>query len=165
MYSHPTNYSRKEKQSYTCFCSNSVFHCLRTGFVQQPLKWSLVARVKYWRTMGSKLRWGTVPPLVRRGAASPKNAHLWLCLSKQKLKHLPLLKTQPLPWALPRAQHSPLPWSPTQRTVLIQAKTDSPYPPPPDEANPRGCHCQSSSAFVDPGARERILTVNVMPGS
>lgn len=134
--------------------TNGAFYWLRTGFVQQRVKWCPVARVKCRRTMGSKLRWGTVPPLVRRGAGSPKSAPLWTRLSKQKLKHLPLLKTQPLPRALPRAQHSPPPWSLTQRTVLIQAKTDSPSPPPPDEANPRGCHCQSSSAFVDPGARE-----------
>lgn len=130
------------------------FNLLRTGFVQQPVRWSPVARVKYRRTMGSKPRWGMVPQLGRKGAASPKSALLWWPPSKQKLKHPPLLKTQPLLRALLRAQHSPQTWSPTQRTVLIQPKTDSPHPPPLDEANPRGCCCQSSSAFVDPGATE-----------
>lgn len=134
--------------------TKSVFYCSRTGFGRQPVKWSPVARVKHRRTMGSKLKWETAPPLVRREAASPKSAHLWLHLFKQKLKHLPLLKTRPLPWFLPRSQHNPPHWSLTRRTMLSQAKTDSQSPPLPDEANPRGCHCQSSSAFVDPGTRE-----------
>lgn len=140
-----------EKSYSYIHAPDCVFYRLRTGSVQQTDKWSPpVARVNRRRTTGSKWRWGTVPPLVRRGAASPKSAPLWLRLSSQKLKHQPLLKTQPLP----RPLHSPPPWSPTRRTVLIQAKTDSPSPPPPDEANPRGCRCQSSCAFVDPGARE-----------
>ena len=150
---YPTNYSCI--WSYPAWNNHQItFLRFRTGFVPQPLKWSPVARVKHRRITGSNLRWGTVPPLVRRGAASPKSDPLWSHLLKQTLKHLPPLKIQPLPWLQPWAQRSLRPWSPTQRTMLIQAKTDSPSPRPPGEANPRGCRYQSSSAFVDPGDRE-----------
>lgn len=84
-------------------------------------------------------------------------------LSKQKLRRLPP-KTQPLPRLCSLAQHSPQLCSLTQRTVIIQAKTDSQFPPPPEETNPRGCYCPTSSAFVDLGAQEDSF-FKYLPGS
>lgn len=139
--------------------NNSVWLIdLRTGSALKPVTWSPAARPNRRRTTGSKLRWGTAPPLARRGVASPKSAPRRLPLSKQKLPRPPPLKTQPPTRSLPRAQHRPPSRSPTPQTVIIQAKTDSQTCPPPDGANPSGCRCQSSSALWTQEP-ERMLTV------
>lgn len=128
---------------------------IRTGSVLQQVRWFLGTRAKSWTTMGLKLRWGTVPPPVGRGAASLKSAPLWTSLSKQKQKPSPPHRTQPhQPCPLPRAQHSPQPRFLIQRTAKCPSKTDSLSLQPPDEANPKESHRQSSTAFINPGARE-----------
>lgn len=141
---------------YIYVCSNSnwfnVLFC-RTGFVHQPAKWFLVARAKGWRTMDSKLRWGTVPPQVKRGAGNQKNAPWWTSLYKQRQMPSPPPKIHLQPWPLPLAQHSPQPWSLTKRTVMIQARRGKSPPLPPDGTKPRRSFCQSSTSFIDPGVK------------
>lgn len=128
-----------------------LFDFIRTGFVLQQVRWFLGTRAKSWTTMRLKLRWGT----VRRGAASLKNAPLWTSLFKQKQKPSPPHRTQPhQPWPLPQAQHSPQPRFLIQRTAIAPSKADSLSLPPSDEANPKESLHQSSTAFINPGARE-----------